>query len=91
MRQQEISSAELEAKRIILNAKKDILDKTFQETLKDSPSMDPKEKPALYKKILANGKNIIHKPKVFCPKGEPISSRSDGDVSRSPRPTWSPA
>jgi V/A-type H+-transporting ATPase subunit E len=70
MRRQELSSAELEAKKIVLNKRKDILNRTFDEMLKELSSMEPKEKSALYKKILADGKKIIHKPKVFIPKGE---------------------
>jgi len=70
MRRQELSSAELEAKKIVLNKRKDILNRTFNEMLRELSTMDPKEKSALYKKILADGKKVIHKPKVFCPKGE---------------------
>lgn len=70
MRRQEMSSAELEAKKIVLNTRKEILNRTFAEMLKELSMMDPKEKSALYKKILADGKKVIHHPKVFCPKGE---------------------
>jgi V/A-type H+-transporting ATPase subunit E len=70
MRRQELSSAELEAKKIVLNKRKDILNQTFEEMLKELSTMDSKEKSALYKKILADGKKVIHKPKVFIPKGE---------------------
>ncbi len=70
MRRQELSSAELEAKKIVLNKRKDILNRTFDEMLKELSMMEPKEKAVLYKKILADGKKIIHKPKVFIPKGE---------------------
>jgi V/A-type H+-transporting ATPase subunit E len=70
MRRQELSSAELEAKKIVLNKRKDILNRTFEEMLKELSAMDPKEKSHLYKKILADGKKTIHKPKVFIPKGE---------------------
>ncbi len=70
MGRQELSSAELEAKKIVLNKRKDILNRTFDEMLRELSTMDPKEKSALYKKILIDGKKVIHKPKVFCPKGE---------------------
>lgn len=70
MRMQELSSAELEAKKVVLNKRKDILNRTFEEMLKELSSMEPKEKSALYKKILADGKKVIHKPKVFIPQGE---------------------
>jgi V/A-type H+-transporting ATPase subunit E len=70
MRRQELSSAELEAKKIVLNKRKDILNRTFEETLKELSTMDQKEKSHLYKKIVADGKKVIHKPNVFIPKGE---------------------
>lgn len=70
LRQQEISSAELEAKRIILNAKKEILDRSHAETLKELESMSAAEKGRIYSKIMADAKKIISKPKVLCPKGE---------------------
>jgi V/A-type H+/Na+-transporting ATPase subunit E len=70
MRRQELSSAELEAKKIVLNKRKELLSRTFDEMLKELSTMDPKEKSAAYKKILADGKKTIQRPKVFCPKGE---------------------
>jgi V/A-type H+-transporting ATPase subunit E len=81
LRQQEISSAELEAKRIVLNAKKGVLDRSFQETLKDLESMSEAEKVRIYQKILANAKKDISKPKVLCPKGESRLVPKDGDIS----------
>jgi V/A-type H+-transporting ATPase subunit E len=70
LRQQETSSAELEAKRAVLNARKDVLDLVFTGTLKELSSMADSEKARLYGKLLANGARIIPQPKVFCPKGE---------------------
>jgi V/A-type H+-transporting ATPase subunit E len=70
MRRQEMSSAELEAKKTVLNTRKEILNRTFDEMLKEISSMEHKEKSAIYKRILADGKKIIHHPKVLCPKGE---------------------
>jgi V/A-type H+-transporting ATPase subunit E len=70
MRRQELSSAELEAKKTVLNKRKDVLNRAFEEMLKELSAMDHKEKSALYKKIVADGKKVIHKPKVFIPKGE---------------------
>jgi V/A-type H+-transporting ATPase subunit E len=70
LRQQETSSAELEAKRSVLNARKDVLDLVFAGTLKELSSMADPEKARLYSKLLASGTKIIPQPKVFCPKGE---------------------
>jgi V/A-type H+-transporting ATPase subunit E len=70
MRQQEQSSAELEAKRVTLNARKQVLDSTFQSTLKELNSLGADEKARLYKKILSKGVASIPNAKVFCPKGD---------------------
>jgi V/A-type H+-transporting ATPase subunit E len=70
MRQQELSSAELEAKRVTLNARKQVLDNTFQTTLKDLGSMGVEDKTRLYKKILNKGLATLPNAKVFCPKGD---------------------
>jgi V/A-type H+-transporting ATPase subunit E len=81
LRQQEISSAELEAKRIVLNAKKEILDRSFKETLKDLESMSEAEKVRVYEKILTNAKKSISKPKVLCPKGESHLVQKDSEIA----------
>jgi len=70
LKQQELSSAELEAKRIVLNAKKEVLDMTFRETLKELNAMSASEKSRVYAKIISKAQTLIHNPKVFCPKGE---------------------
>ncbi|MCE5296501.1 MAG: hypothetical protein LLG16_05285 [Euryarchaeota archaeon] len=70
LKQQEISSAELEAKRIVLNAKKDALDEAFRETLKELNSMPPSERAKVYGKIISKAAGVIKNPKVFCPKGD---------------------
>jgi V/A-type H+-transporting ATPase subunit E len=70
MRQQELSSAELEAKRVTLNARKQVLDNTFQSTLKELGSLGPEDKARLYKKILVKGVATIPNAKVYCPKGD---------------------
>ncbi|NLI74548.1 MAG: hypothetical protein GX369_07250 [Euryarchaeota archaeon] len=70
MRRQEQSSAELESKKIVLNKRKEILNRTFDEILEEFSTLPPAEKTVLYKGILAEGMKIIPNPKVFCPKGE---------------------
>lgn len=70
LNQQEVSSAELEAKRVVLNVRKDVLDQVSAGTLKELASMPDSEKAQLYAKLLTNGAKIIPQPKVFCPKGE---------------------
>jgi V/A-type H+-transporting ATPase subunit E len=70
LKQQELSSAELEAKRIVLNAKKDALDEAFRETLKELNSMPSSEKVKVYAKIISKSSSVIRNPKVYCPKGD---------------------
>jgi V/A-type H+-transporting ATPase subunit E len=70
LKQQELSSAELEAKRIVLNARKEVLDEAFRETLKELNAMSASEKTKVYAKIISKGQSTIHSPKVYCPKGD---------------------
>jgi V/A-type H+-transporting ATPase subunit E len=70
LKQQEISSAELEAKRIVLNSKKEVLDQTFEETLKDLARLGDADKSRIYSKIMSQGVKVIPQPRVYCPRGE---------------------
>jgi V/A-type H+-transporting ATPase subunit E len=70
LRRQEISSAELEAKKIVLNKKKEILDRTFEETLGELSAMPTNDKKRVYRKSVDAAKKVISRPKVFCPRGE---------------------
>ncbi len=70
MKRQEISSAELDAKKIVLNKRKDILNRTFEEMLAELSEMDANEKSSIYKKIVDQGSKVIPSPKVLCPIGE---------------------
>jgi len=70
LKQQEISSAELEAKRIVLNAKKDVMDESFQVALSSLLDMDEGNRGRMYRKILDGGKAVIQSPKVYCPRGD---------------------
>jgi len=70
LKQQEISSAELEAKRIVLNAKKEVLDRSFQVSLESLLSMDSSNRGRMYRKMLEGSKGALKQPKVYCPRGE---------------------
>jgi len=70
LKQQEISSAELEAKRIILNSKKEVLDQTFDDALKELAKLGDADKARIYGKIMSQGVKVIPSPRVYCPKGE---------------------
>jgi len=70
LRRQEISSAELEAKKIVLNKKKEILDRSFEETLNELSSMPLTEKRRIYSKSVASAQKGIPRPRAICPRGE---------------------
>lgn len=70
LRRQEISSAELEAKKIVLNKKKEMLDRTFTETLVELLAMPSSEKKRIYRKIVEIGRKTIPRPRVYCAIGE---------------------
>ncbi|WP_400260229.1 V-type ATP synthase subunit E family protein [Candidatus Methanomassiliicoccus intestinalis] len=70
IKRQEISSAELDAKKIVLNKRKDILNRTFEEMLAELSDLNANEKGDIYKKIVDQGSQVIPSPKVFCPQGE---------------------
>ncbi len=70
LRQQELSSAELEEKRIVLNARKEMLDRTFEEVNAQLSEMGSKERAQLYAIILEKGKKIIPEAKIYCPIGD---------------------
>jgi V/A-type H+-transporting ATPase subunit E len=70
LRQQEVSSAELEAKRIVLNAKKEMLDVVFLDTLQRLSKLSDSDKSRLYTRILSKATKVIPNPKVSCPKGD---------------------
>ena len=70
LKRQEISSAELEAKKIVLSKKKDILDRAFAETLEELRSMPADRKGDLYRRMIAANAEVIDDPRVYCPVGE---------------------
>jgi V/A-type H+/Na+-transporting ATPase subunit E len=80
LRQQELSSAELEEKRIVLNARKEMLDRTFDEVNKQLEGMGPSERKRLYNSILEKGRKVIPEPKVYCPVGDAkLLATKDGE------------
>ncbi|MDH7508747.1 MAG: V-type ATP synthase subunit E family protein [Methanomassiliicoccales archaeon] len=78
--QQEISSAELEAKKIVLNAKKEMLDRAFSEALREIYGMDRESRARVYNKIVEGAKTIIPRPRIVCPKGDASLVQKDATV-----------
>ena len=80
LKRQEISSAELESKKIVLAKKKEILNKAFDETLADLEAVSEKDKVAVYKKMVASASSVIPNPKVYVPVAS-VATASDLGVS----------
>ncbi|MCL2333751.1 MAG: V-type ATP synthase subunit E family protein [Candidatus Methanoplasma sp.] len=71
LKRQELSSAELESKKVVLSKKKEILAKTFESVLADLESAPRDEKLEQYKQMVKSAKTVIDKPKAV------ISSKDD--------------
>ena len=65
LKRQEISSAELESKKIVLAKKKDVLARAFNETLSDLENAPAEKKLAQYKAMVKAVKGIIDNPKAI--------------------------
>ena len=78
LKRQEISSAELESKKIVLAKKKEILEKAFAETLAALEAAPEKEKTAIYKKMVASAKDTIAKPKAYVPASSTATAKGLG-------------
>ncbi|MCL1810796.1 MAG: V-type ATP synthase subunit E family protein [Methanomassiliicoccaceae archaeon] len=71
LNRQELSSAELESKKIVLSKKKEILAKAFEKVLADLESAPRDVKLEQYKKMVKSAKTVIDKPKaVISPKDD---------------------
>ena len=71
LKRQELSSAELESKKVVLSKKKEILEKAFEKALSELETAPRGEKLKLYKAMAASAKTVIDKPKaVMSPKDD---------------------
>ena len=78
LKRQELSSAELESKKIVLAKKKEILGRAFDETLASLENASAEDKLQVYKKMVASGKSVIANPKVYVPAGCNVSAADLG-------------
>ena len=67
-KKQELASAELEGKKMLLEAKKQLIAQVFAEAQKKVEALDAKKKAAYMDKLLEKAKNDIEVAKVFCSK-----------------------
>ena len=71
LKRQELSSAELESKKIVLSKKKEILAKAFETVLSDLESAPRDVKLEQYKEMVRSAESVIEKPKaVLSPKDD---------------------
>lgn len=75
---QELSSAELESKKIVLEKKKAILAQAFDEALAELESSTPAVRKKRYQKMVGSAKKVIKEPKAYCAKGETIKAEDIG-------------
>ena len=75
---QELSSAELESKKIVLAKKKEILARAFAETLASLESAPSKVKLEQYKKMVKASKSVIESPKAYLAEGDKFTAKQLG-------------
>jgi Archaeal/vacuolar-type H+-ATPase subunit E len=87
LRRQELSSAELESKKLVLSKKKEILAKTFESVLADIESSPESVKLDHYKKMVKSVKTVIDKPKALMSPKDPFTAKELGvkSVEKDPR------
>lgn len=78
LRRQEISSAELESKRIVLAKKKEIFSRLFSEVLESLKSSPADVKLAQYREMIRASQNLIKNPRVHVAPGEKITAKDLG-------------
>lgn len=68
IKRQELASAELENKKMLLEAKKQIIDAAFAEARKKLENLDDKKREAIMKRLLERAKSEIEAAKIYCSK-----------------------
>lgn len=68
IKRQELASAELENKKMLLEAKKQIIESVFAEARKKLENLDDKKREAIMKKLLEKAKSEMEAAKFYCSK-----------------------
>ena len=68
IKRQELASAELENKKILLEAKKQVIENVFAEARKKLETLDDKKRESYLKKLLEKAKNDIEIGYIYCNK-----------------------
>ncbi|MDR0523956.1 MAG: hypothetical protein LBG62_06005 [Candidatus Methanoplasma sp.] len=87
LRRQELSSAELESRKVILSKKKEILARAFDSALSDLESAPEEERLAAYRQMAKSAKSAIGSPKALVSKKDGFSAKDLGvkSVEADPR------
>ncbi len=70
LRCQETSSVELEAKKIVLAKKKEILDLAFEATVERLCSMSNEKKREIYRSMVESAQEVMDQLTVYCPQDD---------------------
>ncbi len=87
LNRQELSSAELESKKIVLSKKKEILAKAFETVLADLEAAPKDVKLGQYKEMVKSAKTVIDKPKAIMSPKDDFTAKELGvkSVEKDPR------
>ncbi|AIZ57093.1 Archaeal/vacuolar-type H+-ATPase subunit E [Candidatus Methanoplasma termitum] len=87
LKRQELSSAELESKKIVLSRKREILAKVFETLLADLESAPRDVKLGQYKEMIESAKTVIGKPKVVISDKDNFTAKELGvkSVTKDPK------
>ena len=78
LRRQELSSAELESKKVVLSKKKEILAKAFDSALAELESAPRAEKLKQYKNMIKSASTVIDKPKAVISPSDDFTAKELG-------------
>ena len=78
LNRQEVSSSELESKKIVLSKKKEVLTKAFEATLADLENAPSKTKLGHYKAMVEKAKMVIDKPKALMSENDSFTAKELG-------------
>lgn len=78
MDRQEVSSAELESKKIVLAKKKEVLSEVFDETLAELEGASAEQKLKHYKSMVNAAKTVIPEPKAIISENDKFTAKDLG-------------
>jgi len=87
LRRQEVSSADLESKKVVLSKQKEIMAEAFESALAELNSLTKAKRVAQYKKMVESAKGVIDSPIVLVSESETVTASDIGvkTVKKDPR------